>query len=207
MKLIWTCLSAAAAFVFFSSIALANKPHMMDLEGITLQMTEAQVLAAMKTHGYKYAGKNEETIEPSSSFADLVSIKKNDAELFQKWQLSSELRYDGERGHLSIRFTPFKDRTVVTSVILYANDVPRGFPIPDCQAFDEQSRQRYGMDEGVTHEKHASWHRPMMVDGQMKENGQQMGTNCSPRFSPTVNLYNPYARDLLLEQIDQALLE
>ncbi|MEP3225510.1 MAG: hypothetical protein ABJO01_06005 [Parasphingorhabdus sp.] len=199
---------SAAAFFFSSNLVLTNETELLELEGISLQMTEAQVHAVMTKNAYTASGESTEKPNIHVRFDDLVRIKRVDRIRFAMYKLTSDRRYDGPQGHLLIRFMPFRDRTIVTSITLYPKDIQwRTSVITDCQKFGTDMRNRYAPDDTDVAAQHGPWQAPMMVDGEMKDDGQQVRIACSPRFNPTVTLSNPYAQRLLLQQINQALAQ
>jgi hypothetical protein len=208
MKLIPALLSATAAFAFSSTLALADEPERLVLEGLSLQMTETQVRAAMQAQHFEQVGGEGAPLKYHSSFEQLVAIKSADPEKFEIYQSTAELRFENDNDHLVIGFMPFVNETVVTSVVFFPSNVPwmqRTFP--NCHKFADETRQKYGVPKGENSPSHFRLKAPMEFGGQMKPDGQIISTNCSPRFNANIRLYNPYARDLLVQQIDNALLE
>lgn len=201
----------AAALLFSGNLAAAQEPKFLELEGINLGMTADQVRAAMQARGNPIAGEDKnDRLKYAKTFQDLVSAKKLNPEKFRIYDSTSELRYETERGHLLVNFMPFVDRLVVVSVRLYSNEAPwahRSFP--DCAAFMNKMSKRHALEtkteiaQGLS--RYSSKQKPMKVNGQMKEDGQILRVLCGPRTTPQIVLHNPHARDLLMQQIDQAL--
>lgn len=203
--------STAVALLLSASLAIAQEPEFLELEGVSLEMTVDQVRAAMQARGNPIAGEDkDDRLKYKSSFQDLVSVKREDPKRFTSYTLTSELRYETERGHLRVTFMPFVDRLVVVSARLYPNDAPTMSPgIPDCAQFMDKMAERYNLDinSNAPHGllRYSSKQKPMKVNGEMKEDGQILIFPCTPRTAPQVVLHNPHARDLLMQQIDQAL--
>lgn len=203
----------AATLLLSGNLAAAQESEFLDLEGIALEMTADQVRAAMQAKGNPIAGEDkDDRLKYATSFQDLVSVKRKDPERFKRYTLTSELRYETERGHLLVHFMPFVDRLVVVSARLYSNDAPwvdRSFP--DCAKFMDKMSERYALDinANIPHglSRYSSKQKPMKVNGEMKEDGQILRFLCGPRTTPQIFLQNPHARDLFLQQIDQALSE
>lgn len=201
----------AIALLFSGSLAAAQELELLELEGISLEMTADQVRAAMEARGNGIAGEDKDDgLKYTTSFQDLVSVKRKDPKRFTIYTLTSELRYETERGHLLVKLMPFVDRLVVVSARLYSNEVPwvhRSFP--DCAAFMKKMSKTHALEantdtaQGLS--RYSSKQLPMSVNGQIKEDGQILRVLCGPRTSPQILLHNPHARDLLLQQIDQAL--
>lgn len=199
------------ALLLSGNLAAAQAAEFLELEGVTLEMTADQVRAAMQARGNPIAGEDkDDRLKYKSSFQDLVSVKREDPKRFTSYTLTSELRYETERGHLRVTFMPFVDRLVVVSARLYPDDAPTMSPgIPDCAQFMDKMGEQYDLDittdasQGLS--RYSSKQKPMNVNGEMKEDGQMMLVLCGPRTAPQVVLHNPHARDLLMQQIDQAL--
>ncbi|QTD54522.1 hypothetical protein [Parasphingorhabdus cellanae] len=201
----------AMALLLSGNLAAAKQPEFLDLEGVKLEMTADQVRAAMQAKGNPIAREEkDDRLKYKSSFQDLVSVKREDPKRFKGYTLTSELRYETERGNLRVKFMPFVDRLVVVSARLYSNDAPSMSPsIPDCAKFMDKMGERYDLDintdasRGLS--RYSSKQKPMKVNGEMKEDGQMLLFRCGPRIMPQVLLHNPHARDMLMQQIDQAL--
>lgn len=201
----------AIALLLSASLAGAQEPDFLELEGVSLEMTPDQVRTAMQARGNSIAGKDkDDRLKYNTSFQNLVAVKRQDPERFKRYTLTSELRYETERGHLRISFMPFVDRLVVVSARLSSNEAPwLDSAIPNCTKFIDKMSERYQLDTSTNKQLglsgYSSKQRPMTVNGQLQEDGQILRFLCSPRIMPQILLHNPHARDLLLQQIDQAL--
>lgn len=206
-----TIFFTAIALLLSGSFAAAKEPELLQLEGISLDMTADQVRAEMRARGNNIAGEDKDDgLKYAQTFQDLVSAKKMNPEKFRLYDTTSELRYETERGHLLVNFMPFIDRLVVVSARLYSNEAPWvHHSFPDCAAFMNKMNKTHALEantdtaQGLS--RYSSKKKPMNVNGQIKEDGQILRVLCGPRTSPQILLHNPHARDMLLQQIDQAL--